>query len=81
MKTSQSLFKYLDFIRKRASGELLTTATWMRKFVQTHPAYKKDSVINDQVGWDLIKKCWDIGRGVCSEPSLTGPLKLSDKNA
>lgn len=32
--------QYLRFIQKRASGELITTATWMREQVLNHPDYK-----------------------------------------
>lgn len=32
--------RYLKLIQRRASGELLTTAAWLRKFVTTHPDYK-----------------------------------------
>jgi glutamate--cysteine ligase catalytic subunit len=41
--------EYLDFIQKRATGELITPATWMRNFVRTHPAYKQDSVVSDEI--------------------------------
>ena len=36
-----ALARYLSLISKRASGELLTPASWMREFVQTHPDYKQ----------------------------------------
>ena len=36
-------------MQKRASGELLTTAAWLRQFVQTHPLYKQDSVVSEEV--------------------------------
>ena len=32
--------RYLKLIQRRASGELLTTAAWLRKEVTTHPEYK-----------------------------------------
>lgn len=31
---------YMKLIQKRASGELLTTAAWLRKEVLSHPEYK-----------------------------------------
>lgn len=31
---------YMKLIQKRASGELLTTAAWLRKEVTSHPEYK-----------------------------------------
>lgn len=31
---------YMKLIQKRSSGELLTTAAWLRKEVLSHPEYK-----------------------------------------
>ncbi|CAH1980041.1 unnamed protein product [Acanthoscelides obtectus] len=39
--THCTIQQYLQFIQKRASGEILTTASWIRKFVREHPEYKK----------------------------------------
>ena len=50
------LFEYLDFVRKRSTGELQTTATWMRNFVRSHPAYKFDSVVSEEINYDLLKE-------------------------
>jgi glutamate--cysteine ligase catalytic subunit len=47
--TRSRLEMYLDFIERRAVGELVTPATWMRKFVRSHPDYKRDSVVSDQI--------------------------------
>ena len=38
--THYTLEQYLQFIEKRASGELLTTATWIREQVLQHPEYQ-----------------------------------------
>lgn len=47
--TMARLTRYLDFIEKRATGELMTPATWMRTFVRNHKGYKGDSVITDEI--------------------------------
>jgi len=47
--TRERLSVYLDFIERRASGELVTPATWMRTFVRSHPAYQGDSVVSDEI--------------------------------
>lgn len=60
--TRDQIEKYLSFISKKASGELLTTASWIREFVTSHPAYKNDCVINQQINFDLIDACSKIGR-------------------
>lgn len=38
--THCTIQQYLKLIQRRASGELLTTAAWIRNFVTTHPEYK-----------------------------------------
>jgi glutamate--cysteine ligase catalytic subunit len=47
--TMKRLTMYLDFIERRATGELVTPATWMRNYVRSHSAYKGDSVISDEI--------------------------------
>ncbi|CAF3157169.1 unnamed protein product [Rotaria sp. Silwood2] len=34
----------------------MTNATWMRHFVANHPAYKHDSVVTDEIAYDLLWK-------------------------
>lgn len=38
--THCTIQQYLKLISRRASGELLTTASWIRNFVTSHPEYK-----------------------------------------
>ena len=35
-------------------GSLLTAATWIRNFVQSHPDYKQDSVVSQEINHDLL---------------------------
>ncbi|EKM80633.1 hypothetical protein AGABI1DRAFT_71066 [Agaricus bisporus var. burnettii JB137-S8] len=71
---------YLDLIRSRANGSLDTTATWIRNFIRSHPAYKFDSVISQEINYDLLLAVDEIERGVRQEKSLipehyTGGIK------
>eukprot|EP00588_Corethron_pennatum_P017717 CAMPEP_0194304804 /NCGR_PEP_ID=MMETSP0171-20130528/2425_1 /TAXON_ID=218684 /ORGANISM="Corethron pennatum, Strain L29A3" /LENGTH=821 /DNA_ID=CAMNT_0039056163 /DNA_START=130 /DNA_END=2591 /DNA_ORIENTATION=- len=66
--TKKKLMEYLTIIEKRAKGELLTPAMWMRKFVQSHPAYKFDSVVSEEIAHDLMVACKEIGEGTRHEP-------------
>lgn len=70
--TKGRLLPYINLIKKRASGELPTTARWMRDFVANHPDYQKDGHLSPQVADALIKRCEDIGMGVVQEKSLLG---------
>ncbi|KAF8629434.1 hypothetical protein AX15_003480 [Amanita polypyramis BW_CC] len=47
--------RYLDFVRLRSKGELQTPATWIRNFVRSHPDYKFDSVVSQEIAYDLLK--------------------------
>jgi glutamate--cysteine ligase catalytic subunit len=72
----RKITKYLDFIEQRAIGALVTPATWMRKFVRSHPAYKGDSVVNHEIGYDLMMACKEIGEGVRHEKELLGDFYI-----
>ncbi|KAL1744780.1 glutamate-cysteine ligase-domain-containing protein [Schizophyllum fasciatum] len=45
---------YLTLIRQRSTGQLKTPATWIREFVLNHPKYKKDSVVSEEINYDLM---------------------------
>lgn len=56
VETRCDLARYLDLIRKRASGEWWTGARWIREFVRGHEEYKGDSVVGTGVVFDLVRK-------------------------
>uniref|UniRef100_A0A8C5HGL7 Glutamate--cysteine ligase n=1 Tax=Gouania willdenowi TaxID=441366 RepID=A0A8C5HGL7_GOUWI len=70
--TRCTILNYLKLIKKRASGELMTMAKWMREFVSTHPQYKQDSVITDKINYDFFTKCDRIAKGEEQCPELIG---------
>jgi len=61
VETRCELATYLDLISKRASGELDTTARWMRNFIAAHPHYKQDSVVDEKITHDLVGAAIAIG--------------------
>jgi len=67
--TRNKVQKYLDFIVKRATGELQTNAAWMRDFIRKHPAYQKDSRVTQEIAYDLCVAVKEIGEGIreCKE--------------
>lgn len=67
--TQCTIKQYLSLIEARASGKLLTTAAWIRKFVTTHPAYKDDSRVTEEINYDLM---WRI------HLIATGQIKCTD---
>ncbi|KAF8125726.1 glutamate-cysteine ligase-domain-containing protein [Boletus edulis] len=62
--------KYIDFVRRRANGSLLTAASWMRQFVRSHPSYKFDSVVSQEINYDLMVAIDEIERGVLRIPEF-----------
>lgn len=70
--THCTIQQYLRLIQKRASGELLTTASWIRNEIVTHPDYKFDSIVTEQINFDLLKKAHEIQEGQLPCPQLLG---------
>jgi len=66
VQTRCELATYLDLIRRRASGELCTAARWIRDFVAAHPAYRRDSVVPDDIAHDLIGAVIAVGERECA---------------
>ena len=48
----------------------MTTARFFREFVGKHPEYKHDSIISDNISYDLLETCNRITRGEESCPEL-----------
>eukprot|EP00934_Nitzschia_sp_Nitz4_P007972 Nitzschia sp. Nitz4//scaffold57_size113557//74748//78101//NITZ4_004000-RA/size113557-processed-gene-0.140-mRNA-1//1//CDS//3329554873//7962//frame0 len=78
--TLKRLNLYLDFIEKRARGELVTPATWIRDFVRNHEDYKHDSVVSEKIAHDLLMTCKEIGEGKLHVPELLGDVILDPIN-
>merc|ERR1712183_34160 len=79
--TMKRLSVYLEFIERRASGELITPAMWIRNYVRKHPAYKFDSVVSDEIAYDLMIICKDIGEGNIQVPELHGNVMIDKISA
>ena len=52
----------------------MTTAKWIRTFIRSHPQYKFDSVVSEEINYDLMEMCDRITKGeeMCPE-LLTDP--------
>nr|CDS33987.1 glutamate cysteine ligase catalytic subunit [Hymenolepis microstoma] len=71
--TAFTIHQYLSLISRRASGELPTTARWLRYLIQRHPNYRGDSVVTERITNDLITECLAVSRG---EPTKSSELLL-----
>ena len=56
---------------------MLTTASWMRKFIRSHPKYKFDSVVSEEINYDLMKRCTEITGGDHDCPDLFTADRMS----
>jgi len=65
--TQCTLQQYLSLISKRAKGDVMTAAKWLREFVTSHPDYKKDSVISEEINYDLLKRIGTLATEPCSK--------------
>lgn len=72
--TRCTILQYLRLISKRASGELMTTAGWIRKQVVSHPDYRQDSVVSDRMTLDLMQLMKGVTEGSIPCPNLLGTL-------
>ena len=83
VQTRCDLARYLDLIRKRASGKVWTAAKWIRHFVRSHSEYKGDSVVSEKVTYDLVKAAEQITRceGFTSEGGGGVGWELFTENA
>lgn len=70
--TFAKLHNYLTYISRKVSGETMTTAMWIRKFVTTHPKYKHDSFVSEEIQYDLLVACHEIGNGTRACPEILG---------
>ena len=82
VETRCELARYLGLIRGRASGELWTAAKWIRAYVRGHREYQMDSVVNEEVCYDLVQAVEVVtrteGRG---EGGLGGEMFRRDRRA
>ncbi|KAJ5651833.1 hypothetical protein N7507_009259 [Penicillium longicatenatum] len=80
VETRCFLASYLDLIRKRADGTLWTGARWIREFVAKHPSYKQDSVVSEEITYDLIKAVEEVTTKEGRNGSLGWELLRGKKN-
>ena len=73
--TLRTVESYLQLLELRATGQLLTAASWLRKYVAVHPAYQHDSQLTQAVVVDLMRAVVQIQSGQCEVVQLLGKLQ------
>ncbi|XP_050432479.1 glutamate--cysteine ligase catalytic subunit [Adelges cooleyi] len=76
--THCTIQQYLKLISKRASCKIDTTASWIRRFITEHPAYKQDSIVSEEINYDLLMTANGIQSGRISCPQLLGDCLLAN---
>ncbi|EFC46617.1 glutamate-cysteine ligase catalytic subunit [Naegleria gruberi] len=66
------LERYLNLVSLRASGKLQTNAAFIRQFIRNHQNYQKDSVITQDIAFDLIEMAEKISTYEFIPDSLLG---------
>ena len=74
--TTGRLRPYLTLLSKRASGELPTTAQWIRNVVRSHPEYAGDGRVTPGIADALLVLCDDVGMGRVQRPDLVGDARI-----
>ncbi|ETO22627.1 glutamate-cysteine ligase Gcs1, partial [Reticulomyxa filosa] len=62
-ETGNKIAEYIALIKNRANGKLLTTAEYLRNFVNNHPLYKFDSNVSESIARDIIDLVVGIAHG------------------
>ena len=78
-ETHCTISQYLCFISSKASGKTVTTAKWIRDFVRNHPDYKFDSIITEQINYDLLTEINKITKGLKICECLVGDNPITKK--
>ncbi|PSR76507.1 hypothetical protein PHLCEN_2v8410 [Hermanssonia centrifuga] len=71
--------EYLGLMKQRANGSLRTPATWIRNFVRSHPDYKFDSVVSQEINYDMMVAIDEIERGVRKAPEVVPTAYTADR--
>ena len=68
----KDLLKYVEHMEKKAKGEIWTDAKYIRKFINEHPKYNKDSIITEEINYDLVNHLLEIQNGEIKPKELFG---------
>ena len=72
LNTHYKIFNYLKLIENKSNGKCKTTASWMRDFVTSHKKYEFDSIVTEEIAYDLMWNLHKISNGVMKCEELNG---------
>ena len=62
------LYYYIKLLSDRSKGKIPTDASWQREYVMSHPSYKEDSRVTEEINFDLLNLVKNIH---CYKPQST----------
>lgn len=68
----KTLNQHLDFLMARSEGKLMTDAQYIRSLVLRHPKYKKDSVVSQEIAYDVVNRILKVQNGELYPSELFG---------
>ena len=69
---AEELIEYIKFVGKRASGELWTGAKFVRNFIMNNKLYKHDSIIGQELAYELVCLVEKIQNGEIKPKEMFG---------
>lgn len=69
--SNSRLFAYLELIKGRSNGSIKTMASCIREIVKSHPSYKNDSIITDEVNYSICLFAKNMGE---KDPDTLAPI-------
>ncbi|KAH0478184.1 MAG: uncharacterized protein KVP18_003728 [Porospora cf. gigantea A] len=54
----------VGFLQGRASGELITAATYYRQLIVNHPSYQQDGLLTPEIGYAVMSQAFQISVGI-----------------
>ena len=72
LNKKNELLKFIDYLEKKTKGEIWTDAKYIRNYIKNHPKYNKDSIVTEEINYDLISHLLDIQNGLIKPKELFG---------
>lgn len=62
------------FLHKRLTGETKTLARYMRDFVLSHDKYRQDSIVSEEIAYELLYELQLISDGKLESQNFATPF-------
>ena len=81
VKNWEDIEKIFSFLRKRLDGTTKTLAAYQRDYILNHNQYRQDSIVTDEIAYELLYELQLIAEGKLECPNFATPFDdLSKKD-